>query len=92
MGRHYKHKGKELPSVTTILADCSNNSGALIQWGANSAVEWIRENCDLSDFEIESGLVSGLLFEFELFMIHHLPFLGVQFLPNGPNFSIYLLL
>lgn len=43
--RHYKHKGLELPSVTTILSDCSNNSAPLIQWSANCAVEWIKENC-----------------------------------------------
>jgi len=45
MSRHYKHDGLELPSVTTIISDCTNNSAPLVQWAANMVTEWIRENC-----------------------------------------------
>jgi len=44
--RHYKHKGKKLVSVTTVIDDCTNKSGALTQWAANMVVEWIKTNCD----------------------------------------------
>jgi len=44
MSRYYKHKGFKIPSVTTIIADCSNNNMALIQWAANQTVKWVREN------------------------------------------------
>ena len=45
MSRHYKIDGFELPSVTTIISDCTDKSGALTQWAANMTVEWIRNNC-----------------------------------------------
>ena len=32
-----------IPSVTEIISDCSK--GPPLQWSANMAVEWIRENC-----------------------------------------------
>ena len=48
MSRHYKIDGFELPSVTTIISDCTDKSGALIQWSANMCVQHIRENCLLS--------------------------------------------
>ena len=48
MSRHYKIDGFELPSVTTIISDCTDKSGALTQWSANMCVQHIRENCLLS--------------------------------------------
>ena len=41
---HYKIDDKKLASVTTIISDCSDKSGALTQWAANMVVEWIKEN------------------------------------------------
>lgn len=38
--------GRKLASVTTIISDCTDKSGALTQWAANSTVEWIRQNCE----------------------------------------------
>ena len=45
MSRHYKIDGLELPTVTTIISNCSDKSGALTQWAANMCVEWIKQNC-----------------------------------------------
>ena len=43
---HYYNKGKfKLPSVTTIISDCNDKSGALTNWAAQMVCEWIRENC-----------------------------------------------
>jgi hypothetical protein len=49
MSRHYKIDGFELPSVTTIIGDCTDKSGPLCQWSANMCVQHIRENCDTYD-------------------------------------------
>ena len=38
-----------IPSVTEIIGDCTDKSGALTQWAANQVVEWIRENCECAD-------------------------------------------
>ena len=44
---HYYDKGKfKLPSVTSIISDCNDKSGALTNWAAKMACEWIRENCE----------------------------------------------
>ena len=45
MSRHYKIDGLELPTVTTIISDCTDKSGALTQWAANMVCEWIKQNC-----------------------------------------------
>lgn len=37
------------PSVTTIIGDCTDKSGALTQWAANQTVEWIRKHGILID-------------------------------------------
>ena len=37
--------GRKLPSVTTIIADCTDKSHGLTQWAANAVVDWIKENC-----------------------------------------------
>jgi hypothetical protein len=42
----YDINGNKLASVTTIISDCTDKSGALTQWAANQAVEWIRQNTD----------------------------------------------
>ena len=34
-----------IPSVTEIIGDCTDKSGALTQWAANMTVEWIKEHC-----------------------------------------------
>ena len=34
-----------IPSVTEIIGDCTDKSGALTQWAANMVVGWIKENC-----------------------------------------------
>ena len=39
--------GRKLPSVTTIIADCTDKSHGLTQWAANSTVEYIRQNSEL---------------------------------------------
>jgi hypothetical protein len=44
MGHHYKRDGKKYPSVTTIIGESVNSSGALSQWSANMVCQWIREN------------------------------------------------
>lgn len=45
MSRYYNKEGKKFPSVTTIISDCTNSSNALVQWAANQAIKWIKENC-----------------------------------------------
>ena len=41
-----------IPSVTEIISDCTDKSGALTQWAANMCKLWIQENCDaLSDWD-----------------------------------------
>ena len=59
----YEYEGRKLPSVTTIIGDCSPKDWGP-PWGANMAVEWIRQNCDfnnqfyhyiVSDDELESA-------------------------------------
>lgn len=44
MSHIYKIGEKKLPSVTTIIGDCTDKSEALTQWAANMVVEWIRQN------------------------------------------------
>ena len=44
MSRYYDVDEYKYPSVTTIIGDCTDKSGALNQWSANMVVEWIREN------------------------------------------------
>ena len=34
-----------IPSVTEIIGDCTDKSGALTQWAANMCKEWVIENC-----------------------------------------------
>ena len=47
MGSHYYDKGEfKLPSVTTIISDCNDKSGALTNWAAAQACEWIKANCE----------------------------------------------
>jgi len=43
-----------LPSVTTIIGDCTDKSGALTQWAANQVVEWIKENVGQEDMGVYS--------------------------------------
>ena len=66
MSRYYNHENLKYPSVTTIIGDCIDKSGALNQWAANMAVEYIQETCGqthiksyLSDVEEPCYLVSG---------------------------------
>ena len=41
-----------IPSVTEIIGDCTDKSGALTQWASNMCKLWIQENCDaLSDWD-----------------------------------------
>ena len=44
MSRCYTRNGVKYRSVTTIIGDCTDSSGALTQWAANQTVEWIKEN------------------------------------------------
>ena len=44
MGRFYDIGGLKLPSVTTIISDCTDKSQALMQWASNCAVDHCREN------------------------------------------------
>ena len=54
MSHKYKKDGFEYPSVTTIISDCTDKSGALTQWAANMtsqyAISWIDDHsyCDLN--------------------------------------------
>ena len=41
----YEINGLKLPSVTTIIGDCTDKSSALTYWAANCVVEWIKSNC-----------------------------------------------
>jgi len=59
MSRHYKIDGFELPSVTTIISDCSDKSGALTQWAANMVVEWIRSHCRPSRITEDTWIATG---------------------------------
>jgi len=45
MSHTYKIDEYKYPSVTTIISDCTDKSGALTQWAANQVVEWIRQSC-----------------------------------------------
>ena len=46
MSHKYQHDGYEKPSVTTILGAVDGEKARpLMQWSANCAVEWIRDNC-----------------------------------------------
>lgn len=47
MGKYYNKDGRKFPSCTTIIADCTNSSAPLIQWGANCVAEWIKQNCEM---------------------------------------------
>ena len=40
----YQIEGNKYASVTTIISDCTDKSGALTQWAANSTVLWLREH------------------------------------------------
>jgi len=44
MSHVYKHKGLIFPSVTTIIGDCLDKSGALNQWAANATRDYIIEH------------------------------------------------
>lgn len=48
----YKKDGLEYPSVTEIIGDCTDKSGALTQWAANMVVEWIKQNALQDDLGI----------------------------------------
>ena len=45
MSRYYPVDEYKYPSVTTVISDCTDKSGALTQWGSNECVRFIRENC-----------------------------------------------
>ena len=47
----YEIDGKKLPSVTEIIGDCTDKSGALTQWAANMVCEYIRQNSYIDDEE-----------------------------------------
>lgn len=51
MSRYYEIDGKQYASVTTIIKDCTDNSGPLTQWSSNMCKLWIQENC-----QVETGL------------------------------------
>ena len=40
-----------IPSVTEIIGDCTDKSGALTQWAANMCKEWVIENCEWDTWE-----------------------------------------
>jgi len=43
--RTYSVDDKKLPSVTTIIGDCTDKSGPLTWWAAGAVCDWIRHNC-----------------------------------------------
>ena len=45
MSRYYKYNELKLPSVTTIIADCTDKSAPLTQWAANMVCQHIRDCC-----------------------------------------------
>jgi len=53
----YDIKGKKLPSVTEIIGDCTDKSGALTYWAAGAACQYIREHSTI-DAENERFIVS----------------------------------
>ena len=48
MGRYYQHGENQFPSVTTIIADCTDKP-ALVQWAANCAVDYLVGYGDLGE-------------------------------------------
>ena len=56
MTHYYKHNGFSKPGVTSIISD-SMDKPQLVQWAANMAVEYIKDNCCITR-EHESYLVS----------------------------------
>ena len=56
MTHYYDRDEFKLPSVTSIISDCSNKSGPLTQWAANMTVEWIKANCAASQVEFDETL------------------------------------
>lgn len=53
-----KYKGIKWPSPSNIIPDVTDKSGALTQWAANMAVEWIRENSEPSRLSENKYLVT----------------------------------
>lgn len=47
----YQYKDKKLPSVTTIISDCTDKSGALTHWAAGCACDYI-----LAHYEPDTGI------------------------------------
>jgi len=48
--RHYKlPDGRQFPSVTAIIGDCTDKSTPLTFWAANCVVDWIRQNCYMAE-------------------------------------------
>jgi len=54
MTRKYAHDGLQKPSVTTILGAVDGSKATpLMQWAANEAVAWVRENCRYGECEFQ---------------------------------------
>jgi hypothetical protein len=56
MTHYYKQNNLKLPSVTTIISDCTDKSPALLPWAANQVVESIKgkaTNIYIKDFPCE---------------------------------------
>jgi len=51
MSNFYERDGIKFPRCTEIISDSTNKSGGLVQWAANQAVGWIRENCYYEDWQ-----------------------------------------
>ena len=49
MSGHYEKDGIKFPRVTSIISDCNGSKEGLLQWSANEAIRWLRENMTAYD-------------------------------------------
>lgn len=62
----YKIGEFDWPSVTTIISDSTDKSGALTQWSANMCVEHIRRNCETYEPETKTEREFYFVYEEDL--------------------------
>ena len=55
-----------IPSVTEIIGDCTDKSGALTQWAANMVVEYLKEHCWIDGYyEVDDEALDSARFNFK---------------------------
>ena len=85
MGRYYEKDGIKLPSVTTVISDCTDKSQALMQWASNCAVEHCKEHGITDDAKYAYKEISSEALDVGSHVHHAIEY----FLRNGeePTFS-----